>query len=154
MDTNIYKAYRTKQSVMAKIELKCTEFWKTKWTEYKHCRQTKNFFPEPSNKLYKQTAQLSRSSLSLLIKIITGQNNLNYLTNIIYPNLSELCRLCEEEEETFIHLLNECPVFYKHRFDLLNGLQIVGTLDWKPQTLIKFVQHPQTEEAIQARSNE
>ena len=144
----------TKHTITKIIEDKSNHFWENAWTNYKHCRQTKNFYPKPSKVLHKQTAKLSRSSLSTLIKIVTGQNNLNYLTNIIFPELSDQCRFCEEEEETFIHLLNECPVFYQHRLALLNGATVVGTVDWKPHLLVKFAQHPSIEEALRRRSNE
>ena len=154
LERNIYQACITKRSIMRKIDKKCNTFWEKKWTEYRHCRQTKNFYPEPSINLYRMTAQLSRSSLSLLIKIVIGQNNLNYLANIIFPNHTELCRFCEEEDETFIHLLNECPVFYSHRLDLLNGSPVVDSADWKPRTLVRFAQHPEIERALQAHSNE
>ena len=119
-----------------KIEQKGYEYWEYKWKNYNHCRQTKNFYPKPTKNLYKQTCKLSRSSLSTLIKLVTGQSDLNYLTNIMFPNITDQCRFCEEEEETFIHILNECPVFYQHRLALLNGAPVVGTVEWKPQTLI------------------
>ena len=39
-----------------------------------------------------------------LIELITGQNNLNYVQSKNNPGyISELCRYCEEEEETFAH---------------------------------------------------
>ena len=48
------------------------------------------------------------------IECTTGHNNLNYLQSKICPeDVSELCRFCEEEPETFDHLLNECPCFHQ-----------------------------------------
>ena len=144
----------TRNEIKNKIEDACNNHWGAKWNLYKHCRQTKNFYPIPSPQLYRKTAQLSRSSLSTLIKIVTGQNNLNYLTNKIFPELTDQCRFCEEEEETFIHLLNECPVFNTFRNDLLKGSLVVGTVDWDPRVLVRFAQHPDIELALNARSNE
>ena len=86
-----------------------------------------------------------------LIKVVTGQNNLSYQTNIIFPNLTEICRFCEEEEETFIHILNECPVFHKHRLTLLKGFLVVDLVDWKPNTILNFARHPDIEEALNSR---
>ena len=63
-------------------------------------------------------SRLSRSSLATLVKVVTGQNNLNYLTTIIFPKISGLCRFCEGEDETFIHLVNECPVFLGIRTEI------------------------------------
>ena len=44
----------------------------------------------------------------------------------------DLCKFCEEEQETFIHLLKESPVFHEQRLALLKGLQVVGTVEWDP----------------------
>ena len=61
---------------------------------------------------------------------------------------------CEEEEETFIHFVNECPVFRELRLTLLKGFVVVDTVEWKPQTLIKFARHPDIEDALTRMSNE
>ena len=122
------------------IEMNCYKYWEHTWKNYNPCRQTKSFYPTPSTGKYKQTSQLSRSSLSTLIQIITGQNNLNYVSSVIIPGHTDLCRFCVEEQETFIHLLNECPAFYQRRLALLNGAPVIGTLPWKPRTLLKCPQ--------------
>ena len=84
-----------------------------------------------------------------LIELITGQNNLNYVQSKIFPNeISELCRFCEEEEETFEHLLNECPCFITYRRDIFQSKLIVKTLDWKAKTLLEFSYIPAIEEAL------
>ena len=57
-----------------------------------------------------------------LIECTIGHNNLNYLQSKIYPeDVSELCRFCEEEPETFDHLLSECPCFQQARFDIIHA---------------------------------
>ena len=74
-----------------------------------------------------------------LLELIPGQNNLNYVQRKIYPGaISELCRFCEEEDETFAHLLNECPCFLTARRDILRKITIINTVKWKPQTLLAF----------------
>ena len=74
-----------------------------------------------------------------LIEIITGQNNLNYIQSKVNQGLTtEFCRFCEEEEETFAHLLNECPCFNTFRRDLLKNKPAINTLKWKATTLIKI----------------
>ena len=94
----------TKNEINRRLEEKCTEHWEQKRKQYKHCRQTKIFYPHPCKSLHKDTTKLSRSALATLIKVVTGQNNLNYLTHIIFPEHTDQCRFCEEEDETFIHL--------------------------------------------------
>ena len=84
-----------------------------------------------------------------LIELISGQNNLNYVQSKIFPDtVSELCRFCEEEEETFEHLLNECPCFISYRRDILQGKLIVKTLEWKAKTLLEFSYIPIIDEAL------
>ena len=60
------------------------------------------------------------------------------LLNKIVPMHTDQCRFCEEEEETFIHLLNKCPVFNTMRQELLQGMPIINTTDQKPKTILKF----------------
>ena len=82
----------------------------------------------PSKNKRKEILKLSRSQMRRLIELITGQNNLNYMQTKINPGLiSEMCRFCEEEE-TFAHLLNECPCFNTHRRDIINNNLIINTI--------------------------
>ena len=61
-----------------------------------------------------------------LIELITGHSNLNYVQHKIDPvNVSPLCRFCEEEDETFAHLLNECPCFISYLKDILHNVPII-----------------------------
>ena len=84
-----------------------------------------------------------------LIELITGQNNLNYIQSKIFPGIiSELCRFCEEEDETFEHLINECPCFNTYRREILLNTPIIKTLNWKPKVLLDFSYIPAIEEAL------
>jgi len=78
---------------------------------------TKIFYPKPDSNKAKKILKLNRGQLKKLIELITGQNNLNYMNNKIYGS-EDLCRFCEEEEETFDHIINDCPCFYLDRCDL------------------------------------
>ena len=59
------------------------------------------------------------------------------MNNKVYGS-DDLCRFCKEEDETFDHLINECPCFYLDQVDLLQNQPIVNTTVWNPKTLIKF----------------
>ena len=84
-----------------------------------------------------------------LIELITGHNNLNYVQSKIDPiNVPPLCRFCEEEDETFAHLLNECPCFISYRRDILHNIPIINTLSWSHKQLLKFSYIPSIEEAL------
>ena len=61
---------------------------------------------------------------------------------------TDQCRFCEEDEETFIHLLNECPVFNTMRQELLQDEPIINTIEWKPKTILKFANNPQIMDAL------
>ena len=88
------------------------KIWAYEWTNHPSCRLSKNFLPYPSKNKSKEIFKLSRSQMSRLIELITEQNNLNYVQSKVNPGLVDgLCRFCEEEDETFAHLLNECPCF-------------------------------------------
>ena len=84
-----------------------------------------------------------------LLELITGQNNLNYVQSKIYPGeISELCRFCEEEDETFEHILNECPCFISFRREILLNKPIIKTLNWKAKTLLDFSHIPAIDAAL------
>ena len=122
--------------------------WLIAWEKQPGCRQTKYFYPCPSKQIYNQTSKLARSQLTLLIQTVTGQNKLNYLSHKINPQISELCRFCEEESETFIHLLSECPVFTQLRLEVFETRAFTTLSKWKPHQLLKFAQNPQIFEAL------
>ena len=85
----------------------------------KHVDYLKNILPFPCKSKSKEILKLSRSQMQRLLELITGQNNLNYVQSKMYPGqVTELCRFCEEEDETFAHILNECPCFITARRDI------------------------------------
>ena len=61
-----------------------------------------------------------------------------------YPGIvSELCCLCEKEDETFEHLVvNEHPCFNTYRREVPQGIPVIKTFKWKAITLIKCSQIP------------
>ena len=115
------------------------KLWADYWSKQQTCRLSKNFLPFPCKRKSKEILKLSRSQMRRLLELITGQNNLNYVQSKIYPGvISELCRFCEEEEETFAHLLNECPCFLTARRNILRNMPVINKIKWKPQTLLAF----------------
>ena len=92
--------------------------WKEKWKSLKKCRMTKVFYDGPNHRVGKVVSRLSRKDMTLFIHAITGHNNLNYMNSIIIPDYTPLCRFCEEKEESFQHLYEECPVFWRQRMEI------------------------------------
>ena len=146
--TNWQPINTTKTNIINMIEEHMYKEWLIAWEKQPGCRQTKYFYPRPSKLIYKQTSKLARSQLILLIQTITGQNKLNYLSHKINPAISELCRFCEEECETFIHFISECPVFIQLRLEVFSTRAFTNLTAWKPYQLLKFAQHPQIFEAL------
>ena len=64
---------------------------------------TKIFYPKPDSSKAKKILKLNCGQLKMLIELITGQNNLNYMNNKVYGS-EDLCRFCEEEELSLIHI--------------------------------------------------
>ena len=132
----------------------CIRDRERRWTNDNAYRMTKIFYPKPDSNKAKKILKLNRGQLKKLIELITGQNNLNYMNNKVYGS-EDLCRFCEEEEETFDHIINDCPCFYLDRCDLLQNQPIINTLEWDPEILLKFANidtikdalsfHPRTE---------
>ena len=112
----------------------------------------RTFVPRHNKNKSKEILQLSRAQMRRLIGLITEQNNLNYIqSKVNNGQTSELCRFCEEEDETFEHLLNECPCFITYQCEILGNRPIINTLEWKANTLIEFSYIPAIDQALNER---
>ena len=124
-----------------RINERFLEFWKEKWNEYSGARMSKIFFNGPEPNKAKHLIKLSSYKLGRLLRLLSGHNRLNYFQSLIDPSISPLCRLCEEEDETFHHWVEECPVLRQHRTDIFkvatNSYVIVPN-KWSVAELIKF----------------
>ena len=109
-------------------------------------RLTKMFYPAPSKQKTKDVMKLLRKQTSMYVELITGQNNLNYVQSKI-KEISPECRFCEEEDETFPHILNECPVFRQRRCNILLG-EATDLNEWKVHDIMKFANHVSIETAL------
>ena len=128
-----------------KLWAACYKQWTLEWQQLSTCRMTKIFFTKPDKSKTKNILKHGRAYMRRLIECTTGHNNLNYLQSKIYP---EDCRFCEEEPETFDHLLNECPCFQQARFDILHNQPIQNTLNWNSEDIIAFSHIPSIDEAL------
>ena len=116
------KTYNTANQIKTGIRHYIYHKWREKWSALKKCRQTKIFYPMPDRSKFRQVKHFSRNELKLYIQAITGQNNLNYLNSIIVKDYTSLCRFCEEEDETFVHIVVEDSV----AFVQLNWKELFG----------------------------
>ena len=58
------------------------------------------------------------------------------------PNISKVCRLCEQENETFWHLIDECPRLEMTRREIFLDKNIRPDLTWSIKRLQRFINHP------------
>ena len=84
-----------------------------------------------------QVMKLSKTSLSRLVQIITGHNFLSYFQFQLDGSINPLCRLCEQENETFYHLATNCDALELTRRDFFLDNQ-PATDSWRPKQLIDF----------------
>ena len=77
-----------------------------------------------------------------MLKAITGQNFLAYHQSKIDIEVSKFCRLCEEESETFIHMITDCPKLFQLRTDVFIGKEVGGNHEWSIRRVMEFINTP------------
>ena len=113
---------------------------------------TKVFYDGPDRRVGKVVARLCRKDMTLFIHAITGHYNLNYMNSIIIPDYTPLCRFCEEEDESFQHLYEECPVFRKQRMEIQGDR--TGAENWTVQKVLGMAKLEDMLEALQTNITE
>ena len=99
---------------------------------------TKEFFQGPNKAQAKYVLKLGRLDLARFIKLITGHNGLFYFKSKIDPVISPLCRFCLEQNETFYHLLHDCPRHRNNRqLIFLDEIPDFNT-NWSVRALLSF----------------
>ena len=99
------------------------ETHKSRWFKESTCRQTKIFIKGPYQANLKNIGKMNRSSLRLLVQMITGHNTLNSHLFKMGLGTSPLCE-CARGEETSTHFLGECDRFANIRLVVLGGLYL------------------------------
>ena len=144
--TNQIQTTTTRKEVRNLIQEFMYHKWREKWTSLKKCRMTKRFYKGPDRRVGNVVARMSRENLAIYVQAITGHNNLNYMNSIIIPGYTSLCRFCEEEDETFDHLYEECPVFWGARRHIRG--RDTEREGWTPQQIIRVARIPDIQEAL------
>ena len=96
---------------------------------------TKISYQGPDRAVGKVVARLSRKYMTLFIHTITGHNNLNYINSLKIPDYTPLCRSCKEEDESFQHFYEECPVFWRQRMEIQEDRE--GIENWTIRAVLK-----------------
>ena len=90
----------------------------------------------------KYVYKLPRMRLSRFIRTISGHNALMYFQSKIDPEVDPRCRLCRQSDETFFHLVTECPRLHRLRQDKFLDMRISNDHGWSVQELIEFSLNP------------
>ena len=119
---------------------------------YKKCRMTKLFYDGPDHRVGKVVSRLGRSDMTLFIHAITGHNNLNYMNSIIIPYYTSTCRFCEEEDETFDHIYEDCPALWRERMGIMGEKTEIQ--NWTVDRVVRMAKIESVEQAMKTNITE
>ena len=105
--SNLTRIYLSNKDTTKRIREEGQKEWKTAWKEAPH-RETKLWLPKLDQVTTDQLLRLNKKTLSRVIQMITGFNNLRNHTGRV-NDTEKTCRLCKEKDETGWHLARECP---------------------------------------------
>ena len=114
----------------------------TRWKNLPKHDATKYFWKKVDKNKSTGILNLCRTDLALLIKAITGQNFLAYHQSKTNIDISKFCRLCEESEETFIHLVSHCPRLKETRKEIFLDKAFGHDHTWSIRRLMEFIRLP------------
>ncbi len=95
------------------------------------CRQTKQWFPTIWKKF--KLLREDRKECSEEVQLITGHNFLQRHKLIVQEDVDPLCSSCGEDEETYHHVVAECPAFAAIQLRVLGTTVLQGKLHWSTQ---------------------
>ena len=126
----------------SKIQAHCEALWKQKWDNIEGHTQSKLFLHHPDTNKARGILRLSRGYLTTMVRAITGHNFLGKHQNKIDPGKSKACRFCEQEEETFHHLLTGCEPLAPIRTDIYLDKPHPNDNSWSIAKLKQFMLEP------------
>ena len=129
------------------------ELWNQRWELTPKHDATKHFWQQYNEAKARGKLNICRADLSLLVRAFTGQNFLLYHQSKIDTTISKFCRLCEEEEETFIHLIKECPSLELTRRDIFLDKRIGRDMEWSIRKVLEFAQYPVIFNMLKSKKN-
>ena len=122
--------------------------WSNEWSVSPLAQATKHFYFAPNKNKARYVYKLARLELGRFVRVISGHNNLNYFQTRIGLWGSRLCRFCEERDETFKHLLLDCPRFRQARQDIFRDNLPCNDMTWSVRDIINFSYLPAIDSAL------
>jgi ribonuclease HI len=122
------------------IKSRAHEKWVRSWKNSIACCQTKHWFNIPNMKKSSELLKKDRKTVGTIVSFITGFNNLRYHEHNIGAATSNVCRLCDCDQEEAIHLVETCQAL------ALTSIRIFGiegtSQNWRVNALDKFLKEP------------
>ena len=122
--------------------------WTCEWQRSPSARQTKLFYIGPMKSQARYVYKLARLELGRFVRLVSGHNNLNYFQHRIGLHHSPLCRFCLETDETFFHLVTDCPRFHQTRVGIFLDETPTNTMRWSVRDLLDFSYTPAIDVAM------
>ena len=122
--------------------------WQLRWTSSPDYKHSKLFLNKPDTTRAKKILQLPRLKTKRLVEIITGHNNLSYFQFKVDPDVNPLCRFCEEQNETFHHLVTDCPRLRQFRTD---NIKPFDGNSWSVAELLNFSYIPEINDYLERK---
>ena len=122
--------------------------WTNQWMSSPQARETKKFYLGPNRNKAKYVYKLARLELGRFVRVITGHNNLNYFQTRIGLWGNRLCRFCEDRDETFWHLITDCPRLRHTRQDILKDRLPSNDMSWSVRDILDFSYFPSVDAAL------
>ena len=129
---------RPQCSIKQTVKDKIREEWDLQWRNYDKARMSKLFIKNSCKFKAKEALTMGRQRLGTLIRIVTGHNALNYFRNKVDEDINSECRFCMEEDETFWHLVTECPAFATLRREILLDADVRS--EWSVSALMSVAE--------------
>jgi len=82
-------------------------------------REAKRLLRQVDLSFTKYAVWLSRADLRILTGLLTGHADLNRHLTLMQIRTDAACPLCQEDEETVLHLLGECSALYAKHLSIL-----------------------------------
>ena len=135
--------------IKASIRESTYKQWQQEWASSGMATHTKFFYYCANPSKAKFVYKLARLELGRFVRLITGHNNLNYFQHRIGLWGSHVCRFCQEDKETFTHLVTDCPRLWKERRDTFLDRLPGSDMSWSVRALLEFSYLPGVNEAFE-----
>ena len=135
--------------IKSEIKDRIYKTWGKQWMASQEAKHTKAFYYCPNPQKSKYVLKLARLELGRFIRLITGHNNLNYFQTRIGLHNDSKCRLCGEEDETFIHFVRTCPRLHSSRVETFGDKLPTNDMRWSVRNLIDFSYIPTVNRAFE-----